>query len=94
MRAGTREVVRAVRRTDPTGVPRARQALSELTLIGVGKTLYDVAADLDPPLLRSLDALHLAAALSVSGELAAVVTYDVRMTEAADALGLTVVAPA
>ena len=43
--------------------------------------------------LRSLDALHLATALAIGPSLTAVVTYDVRMAEAARALGLRVTAP-
>jgi uncharacterized protein len=43
--------------------------------------------------LRSLDAIHLAAAMTLARELAGVVTYDRRMAEAADALSLHVEAP-
>lgn len=42
--------------------------------------------------LRSLDALHLAAAIRL--EVESVITYDVRMTEAATSLGMLVLAPA
>jgi predicted nucleic acid-binding protein len=42
--------------------------------------------------LRSLDALHLAAAIRL--EVEAVITYDVRMAEAATSLGMDVLAPA
>ena len=87
------EVVRAVRASDPAAVPRARQAISTLTLIRLDDALYELAADLDPPLLRSLDAIHLAAALSLGRDLAAVVTYDARMAEGARALGLRAEAP-
>ena len=87
------ETVRAVRASDPAAVPRARAALSTLTLIRLDDDVYETAADLDPPMLRSLDALHLAAALSLGPDLAGVVTYDTRMTEGARALGLTVEAP-
>lgn len=41
--------------------------------------------------LRSLDALHLAGALGI--EAAAILTYDIRLAEAARAHGLEVVAP-
>ncbi len=88
------EVVRAARRSDQASGERARRALSALVMISVDRALYDAAADLDPPLLRTLDALHLAAALSVGSSLAAVVTYDERMTHAARRLGLPVEAPA
>ncbi|WP_345784275.1 PIN domain-containing protein [Rathayibacter soli] len=42
--------------------------------------------------LRSLDALHLAAAIRIGVE--HVVTYDARMADSARALGLSVFAPA
>lgn len=54
--------------------------------------LLDLAGELDPP-LRSLDAIHLAAALELGDELEAVVTYDAHMSQAAEALGLPVAAP-
>lgn len=87
------EAVRAVRGSDPAAVPRARQAIATLALIRLDDSLYDAAADLEPTTLRSLDAVHLAAALSLGGALAGVVTYDLRMTEAATTLGLRVEAP-
>lgn len=87
------EAVRAVRVSDPGAVSRARRAIATLTLIRLDEALYDAAADLHPPSLRSLDAVHLAAALSVGGDLAGVVTYDTRMTEAAASLDVHVEAP-
>lgn len=87
------EAVRAVRGSDPAAVPRARQAIATLTLIRLDGALYDAAADLEPATLRSLDALHLASALSLGSALAGVVTYDRRMTEAAATVGIRVEAP-
>jgi predicted nucleic acid-binding protein len=87
------EAVRAVRLSDPAAVPRARQAVDTLIGIRLDDDLYATAADLDPPFLRSLDAIHLAAALSMGLDLAGVVTYDQRMAEGARALGLRVEAP-
>ncbi len=43
--------------------------------------------------LRSLDAIHLASAEVLGPSLTAVVTYDRRMIEAAEQLGLRVVTP-
>lgn len=54
--------------------------------------LFTEAGLLPGPGLRSLDALHLAAAIRL--EVEAVITYDVPMTEAATSLGLEVLAPA
>jgi len=51
------------------------------------------AAMLGPKLLRSLDSLHLAAALEMGDELDAVVTYDQCMATGAQTLGVRVVAP-
>jgi len=62
-------------------------------LIRLDDALYEAAADLDPPFLRSLDAIHLAAAVSIGQDLAGVVTYDTRMADGARALGLQVEAP-
>jgi predicted nucleic acid-binding protein len=87
------EIVRAVRISDPGAVSRARQVAASVTLIRVDDSLYDLAADLEPTSLRSLDALHLAAALSVGDDLAGVVTYDGRMAAAAQDLRLRVEAP-
>ena len=87
------ETVRAVRVSDPTAVARARQAIATLTLIRLDDALYEAAADLEPSSLRSLDALHLGAALSLGRDLTGVVTYDTRMAEAAGVLDLHVEAP-
>jgi predicted nucleic acid-binding protein len=87
------ETVRAVRVSDRGAVPRARRALSMLTMIRLEDSLYDAAADLEPVTLRSLDAVHLAAALRLGPDLRGLVTYDLRMTEAAAALGMRIEAP-
>ena len=54
----------------------------------------DRPAAIGPPLLRTLDAIHLATALALVPDLDAFVTYDDRLAEAARALGLPVVRPA
>jgi predicted nucleic acid-binding protein len=87
------EVVRAVRVSDPEALPRARRVVGTLILIRLEDDLCESAANLDPPLLRSLDAIHLAAALSLGSDLAGVVTYDARLAHGARALGLPVEAP-
>jgi predicted nucleic acid-binding protein len=87
------EVGRALSPLGAVAVRRGRQVLARVDLIRVSDRVLDVAARLPPPELRSLDAIHLATAQQLGGSLARVVTYDARMTVAADALGLTVVAP-
>jgi hypothetical protein len=56
-------------------------------------SLLDAAATLDARVLRSLDAIHLAAAQRVAADLEILVTYDARMAEAAAALEFVVQAP-
>src|ERR687886_561154 len=48
------EVIRAVARTGPAGVPRARALLAGVDLVPLSPDLLEVAADLAPPSLRSL----------------------------------------
>jgi predicted nucleic acid-binding protein len=55
--------------------------------------LLEEAATLDAGFLRSLDAIHLAAARLFGDELSAVVTYDERMAAAAVRLHLPIVSP-
>jgi predicted nucleic acid-binding protein len=84
------EVVRAVRRFGEDAVQLARELLRDVASIDLNNQLADTAADLDPTVLRSLDALHLAAAVRVAPSLKAMLSYDKRMIEAARAAGLTV----
>ncbi len=53
----------------------------------------ETASTLTPPELRTLDAIHVASALALGPDLAAIVTYDVRMQRAADRRRLRVLAP-
>lgn len=87
------EVLRAVQRHGGAAVTRVRRLLQRLHLVQLDDELFDEAAALDPGILRSLDAIHLAAAQVFGDELTAVVTYDRRMREAATLLGLPVAAP-
>ena len=73
---------------------RARTLLAGVDLVPTPRDLLETAADLGPPSLRSLDALHLAAVLSLGSALEAFVVYDERLAQAATDAGLPVVAPA
>jgi len=57
-------------------VPAARVLMSQLDLIPLSSGLLDEAADVGEPLLRTLDAIHLAGALSIQADLTAFVAYD------------------
>lgn len=86
------EVLRAVMPHGAGTAARARQLLERTSLLALDDTLLDAAGSLDLPGLRSLDAIHLAAARAVQ-PLRALVTYDRRLAEAAASLGLEPVAP-
>lgn len=88
------EVVRAVLPGGPSAVAQARRQLSRLDQVLLSTDLVDRAATLAPQVqLRSLDATHLAAAQVVGADLRAVVTYDHRMADAAQDLGMAVERP-
>jgi uncharacterized protein len=89
----TTEVLRAIRRADPAAMTRAHEALGRVVVLGLTHDVLIDAGLLDPPELRTLDAIHLAAAKGLRGDLAAVVTYDDRMAAAAVRLGLPVEVP-
>jgi len=88
------ELLRAVRRAAPDRVVLARAVLDSITLISVAASTFDAAGRLDPAILRTLDAVHIAAALELGDDLAGIVTYDNRLAGAARANGIAVVAPA
>lgn len=87
------EVVRAVRQHGAGAVEEALRLLDEISIIDLDEDLARSAATLEPRPLRSLDALHVAAALRLGSTLSAVVTYDKRMIDAARAAGLSVLHP-
>lgn len=71
-----------------------QRTMQGLVVIELERRIGEAAAAVDPATLRSLDAIHLATALSLGAELDAFVTYDARLADAARAAGITVVAPA
>lgn len=88
------ELVRAAMPAGPDVVARAGSLLDSVDTVALTRGLLDTAGTLQPPALRSLDAIHLSAALRGGATLRAVVTYDRRMTSAAEKLGLAVASPA
>lgn len=72
---------------------RAEEILDTVTLVGMTEAISRAAGTLRPPRLRTLDAVHLATALSFGKELEALVAYDRRLCEAARFAALEVRAP-
>ncbi len=87
------EVERAVSDHGPAAVRRGHVALKAIELIRLDDVLIDRAAVLARGPLRTIDALHLAAAAALGEDLAELITYDRRMAGAATALGMRVRAP-
>ncbi|MBM4440552.1 MAG: type II toxin-antitoxin system VapC family toxin [Candidatus Rokubacteria bacterium] len=89
------EVPRALRRAGFTApaTRRARAVLARVALVEIDRTILTAAAALNPAGLRTLDAIHLATALSLRADLAAFVTYDRRLGAAAELADLEVSAP-
>ena len=89
------EVRRAVGRLSPRrGLSdRARLVLDGVALLGMDQDILEKAASLAPADLRTLDAIHIASALSLGGDLLAFVTYDDRQRDAARKAGLRVEVP-
>jgi len=88
------EVVRAVAGGGAEAVAQARRQLTRVDQITLDRDLLDDAATMATGAkLRSLDAIHLASARLIGADLRAVVTYDLRMGEAAKAVGMAVAAP-
>ena len=88
------ELMRTVRRAAPELAPNARRVLDAVTLTKVTTATFERAGRLEPVRLRSLDAIHLAAALDLGDDLHGLVTYDGPMASAALAAGIEVIAPA
>lgn len=87
------EAIRACARYDGRYADDARVFLEGVALLPLDEAVLAEAASLRPLGLRSLDALHLATALSARDEIGAFVTYDQRLADAAGDHGLNVVRP-
>ncbi len=87
------ESLRAVRHLGPDALATVREGLRRVDLIGIDDRILDAAGTLEPQVLRTLDAIHLATAIAVGDDLEAIVTYDERMLAAASLLGLRTVTP-
>ena len=87
------ELLRATRRGAPRHMERARAVLDSIVILNLTTSTFERAAELDAERLRSLDALHLAAALELGDDLDGLITYDDRLGEGARAYGIRVIAP-
>lgn len=87
------ESYRALARHSPDAVTRLHSVLDLIDLVDLEPGIRLLAQVVTPPAVRSLDAIHLATALSRRGQLTSFVTYDKRLADAATLTGLTVDMP-
>lgn len=87
------EARRAVLREDAAQLPRADLLLTRIGQVSVTRAVLEAASRLPDPEVRSLDAIHVATALQLRPDLDALVTYDRRLTAAAEQQGLPVAVP-
>jgi hypothetical protein len=87
------EVPRAVWRADPGSLPQAYTIVRRLREIQITEAVLTRAAGVRPNVLRTLDAIHVASAISIRDHLTALVSYDKCMLAAAQEAGLPTASP-
>jgi predicted nucleic acid-binding protein len=87
------ETARALTRTEPAALTVLPSVLALLHQRSVTDDILDTAGRYADPVLRSLDAIHLATAEELRSALTWFVTYDKRLADAAHARGLQVAVP-
>ena len=87
------ELRRGALRSAPRTLPRVDVFLTRVEMVDMDLTLIESASRLPDPLLRSLDAIHVATALLLGADVDALVSYDNRMLAAAHAYGIPTICP-
>jgi uncharacterized protein len=87
------EVMRALLHKGESARNAGRRTLANLDLLRVDNRVLDLAGRLLPFELRTLHAIHLATAQRLGVDLGRLCTYDDRLRDAAEALGIAVIAP-
>jgi uncharacterized protein len=87
------EVARALLPSGADAVARGEAALRRIQLLRVNDRVLREAGRMQPPELRSLDAIHLASAHEMGTSVRQMVTYDGRMAAVAKAGGFSVASP-
>lgn len=87
------EVARAALRIGGEAPAAAARLLRQVVLLPLSVAVREQAGRVGAPQLRTLDAIHLATAISVGERVGAVLTYDERLAAACRAAGLRVAAP-
>jgi predicted nucleic acid-binding protein len=88
------EACRAALRAGGDAPAKASRLLRRVVLRPLSPQVRDAACRVGPHGLRSLDAIHLATAISLEEKVGAIFTYDKRLAQASTDAGLRVLAPA
>ena len=67
--------------------------LAVVTFVVPSESTFEVARSIGPANLRTLDAVHLAAATELGDDLEGLITYDQRLAAACASIGIEVIAP-
>lgn len=88
------EIPRAVERvtSDRNALARLDQVLERIDVRPIDAEIVTQSRRI-PPQVRSLDAVHLATALTIGDDLDAMVVYDPKLSDAARHFGIEVLAP-
>lgn len=89
----TIELLRTCWRVDEDSVGTAQLLLGGIDRLPIDRSIVERSSTVTPRHLRSLDAIHLASALSVKASLTAFVAYDERLCSAARESGIVVASP-
>lgn len=87
------EITRTVSRHWRALIPDAQRLLDAFEYVQIDEDVVRTAMVEPDPLLRSLDAIHLATARLLGPGLTAMLTYDDRLEKAAEAAGIPVHVP-
>jgi hypothetical protein len=90
----TVEARQAAFRAEPAALTRVDLLLARFEYIQLSDAVIETASRLPDPMLRSLDAIHLATALLIRDDIDVLLSYDERLLTAASAHGLPTAAPA
>ncbi|MGH8980011.1 MAG: type II toxin-antitoxin system VapC family toxin [Acidimicrobiales bacterium] len=87
------ELRRAAWRAGGRALARAERLLSECDVTRIDARTFDRAGRVEPSTLRTFDALHLAAAMTLGADLSGLVVYDERLRRAASDAGIRTASP-
>lgn len=90
---GAIEVHRVAKRGDASA-ERVAAVLGRIDIVPLDDDIVETSATCGSANLKTLDAIHLASALTIAAELDAFLSYDRRLADDALASGLRVLAPA